>query len=387
MVRRTVDAGLPLSVRGGGHDWAGRAVREGGVVIDLSPMNRVAVSGDVAHVGGGATSLDVMEAAVTAGQTVVTGTSGSVGMAGLALGGGYGPQLGSAGLACDQIVGAQVVLADGSTVTAPDDLLRALRGGGGNFGVVTELHLRLRPFATALTGAILFPWAQAHQVLHAWASVLADVPDELAVQVGSLTGPDGARVIAANPTWVGPAPEGRHWVRVVEGWGTPLVSQVASLPLTETLRATDELFPADGRSWHLRTRNLPALTPEVIGLLVEAGSSAPPGAAFGMHHFHGRATRPVLPSAFGQRAPHLMLELITSWREPAESHLGWSRDLGEALAGHALPGGYPNVLGPDDTDQIERAWGPDAARLLEAKAKYDPHNVFRGIPLPRAGTP
>lgn len=389
-VRRARSEGLPLSVLGGGHDYAGRAVREGGLVIDLAPMNRVAVKGDVAFAGGGATSLDVMEASVTAGQTVVTGTAGAVGMAGLALGGGYGPQLGSAGPASDLIVGAEVVLADGSVVLAdPEhepDLFWALRGGGGNFGVVTSLRLRLRPFATALAGVVLFPWDQAEDVLQAWAATAPTVPDELGLQVGSVGLPDGTRVVMANPTWVGEDAAGAQWVRAVSDWGKPLLSQVGREPLTEGLRATDDLFKADGRGWFLRHRRLAALTPAVISLLVEAGNAAPSaGAAFGMHHFHGQATR-VAPeaTAFGERRPHLMLEAITSWREEdPQPHRQWAIDLGQALAPHSLPGGYPNLLAADDHEQIAQAWGPNAARLHRVKAHYDPDEVFTGIPLPR----
>ncbi|MBT0770665.1 FAD-binding oxidoreductase [Kineosporia sp. J2-2] len=381
--------GLALSVAGGGHDWAGRAVREGGLVIDLSPMNRVGVTADVAHAGGGATSLDVMETAVTAGQTVVTGTVGSVGMAGLALGGGYGPQLGSAGPACDLIVGAEVVLADGRVVFADaehePDLFWALRGGGGNFGVVTDLRLRLRPFATALAGSVLFPWDRAGSVLRGWAALVPGVPDELTVHIASLGLPDGTRVLALSPTWVGGAAQGERWVGDIGKLGTTISSQVARIPLTEQLVATERLFAADGRSWYLRTRSLPALTDPVIDLLVEAGDSAV-GAddAFAMHHFHGQATR-VAPeaTAFAERHEHFMLELVAGWRDgDPQPHREWARRIWRDAAAHALPGGYPNVLGPDDHDQIARAWGTNAERLTRVKQKYDPDGVFTGIPLP-----
>ncbi|GAB3278886.1 FAD-binding oxidoreductase [Kineosporia babensis] len=389
VVQRARAEGRPLSVLGGGHDWAGRAVREGGLVVDLSPMNRVAVSGDVALAGGGATSLDVMEAAVTAGQSVVTGTVGSVGMAGLALGGGYGPQLGSAGLACDLIVGAEVVLADGTVVQADaerePDLFWALRGGGGNFGVVTELRLRLRPFSAALAGAVLFSLDQAEDVLGAWAEMAPTVPEELAVQLGVAALPDGTRVMAVMPTWVGEAAVGEAWVGRIEGWGKPMVSQVTRAPLTEPLRANEQMFAADGRGWFLRQRNLPALTPEIIAVLVEALAAAPSEhEGISLHHFHGRASR-VAPeaTAFGERRPHLMLEAITAWRgDDPQPHRQWAGDLHAALAPLALPGGYPNLLAASDTEQIAAAWGPNVTRLQQVKQAYDPDGRFTGIPLP-----
>jgi FAD/FMN-containing dehydrogenase len=157
--------GVPVSVLGGGHDWAGRAVRPGGLVIDLRPMRAVEIQDDVAEVAGGATAADVVAAAASAGYAAATGTVGAVGMAGLTLGGGYGPLCGVAGLALDTLLGAEVVLADGSIVTTDDahepELFWALRGGGGNFGVVTSMRLRLQPHPTVLAGTVLFPFSQA----------------------------------------------------------------------------------------------------------------------------------------------------------------------------------------------------------------------------------
>ena len=150
-------AGLPLSVLGGGHDCTGRAVRDGGLVIDLRRMRGVEVNGNVATVGGGATAADVIAAAAATGQSAATGTVGAVGMAGLTLGGGYGPLTGIAGLAADNLLSAEVILADGTAVTASDtsdpDLRWALRGGGGNFGVVTSIQILLHPVVEGLLDA------------------------------------------------------------------------------------------------------------------------------------------------------------------------------------------------------------------------------------------
>jgi FAD/FMN-containing dehydrogenase len=171
---------LPVSVLGGGHDWAGRAIRSGGLVIDLTPMRLVQVTGDIGTVGGGARSGDVMAAAQEHGLAVAAGTVGAVGMTGLALGGGYGPLCGTAGLVADTIVGADVALADGRFVSADQatepDLYWALRGGGGNFGVVTALRLRLHPVPTVLTAMVLFGWDQAAEVLSGFAVLAADAP-------------------------------------------------------------------------------------------------------------------------------------------------------------------------------------------------------------------
>src|ERR1700753_1574472 len=171
-VRAARAAGLPLSVLGGGHDWAGSGIREGGLLVDLSTMSEVTVDGDEARVAGGATVSDVLDAARPHGQAAVVGTVGSVGFAGLTLGGGYGTLIGVAGLGVDNLLSAEVVLADGEVVTAgPEehpDLFWALRGGGGNFGVVTEIRTRLYPLATVTTGMIAFGWDQARSVLPGW---------------------------------------------------------------------------------------------------------------------------------------------------------------------------------------------------------------------------
>src|SRR6516225_1917687 len=196
-VRAAQRHGLPLSVRGGGHDWAGRALCDDGLVIDLTGMRDVAVDPRalVATVAGGARAKDVAAAAAAHGLVAALGNCGTVGMAGLTLGGGYGPLSGTCGLAADNLLGADVVLADGQRVTTgPDaepDLYWALRGGGGNFGVVTSLRVRLHPARHMLAGTIIYNWNDASAVLRRYASFAAMAPDELGMGVGVMSGPDG----------------------------------------------------------------------------------------------------------------------------------------------------------------------------------------------------
>jgi FAD/FMN-containing dehydrogenase len=197
---------LPLSVCGGGHDWAGRSLRHGGLVIDLSRMRRVAVDPQlrVATVQGGATAGDVIVAAQPHGLSAATGTTGGVGMAGLTLGGGYGPLNGRFGLALDNLLSAEVVLADGSRLTAnpkyEPELYWALRGGGGNFGVVTSLRVRLHPDPELLAGFIIYPWSQAADVWKGLNDLLADGPDEL-----TPTSPSAAAVLFTSTITNGPS--------------------------------------------------------------------------------------------------------------------------------------------------------------------------------------
>ncbi|MEH2381485.1 MAG: FAD-dependent oxidoreductase [Nostoc sp.] len=206
-VRWTRAHGLPLSVRGGGHDFAGRALSENGVTIDLSQMRSVTIDPDArtAHVQGGATASDLMEAAQKYGLATATGNCSTVGMPGLTLGGGYGPLIGAYGLAADNLLSAQVVTADGQLVTANaeehPDLLWGLRGGGGNFGIVVSLEYRLHPLTTVLSGMLLYPLDQARAVLRRFNEFIATVPDELTIQSGFIQMPEGLTVLCLLPEW------------------------------------------------------------------------------------------------------------------------------------------------------------------------------------------
>jgi FAD/FMN-containing dehydrogenase len=195
-IRVVRDSGLPLSVRGGGHDWAGRALCQG-IVIDLSGMNSVVIdpATHTARISGGARAGDVVDAADPVGLAPVTGFVATVGMTGLTLGGGYGPLIGRFGLALDNLLAAEVVLADGRVAIARDDseseLFWALHGGGGNFGVVTTTYYRLYDVPDVRSGMLIYPFAEAKGVLKRCADIATFMPDEFTVQVGIAIGPDG----------------------------------------------------------------------------------------------------------------------------------------------------------------------------------------------------
>jgi FAD/FMN-containing dehydrogenase len=389
-VRRARADGLPLSVLGGGHDWAGRAVRKGGLVIDLRGMRGVEVNGDVATVGGGATSADVVAAAAATGRSAATGTAGAVGLAGLTLGGGYGPLCGVAGLAADNLLSAEVVLADGTLVTASEasepDLLWALRGGGGNFGVVTSMRVRLHPVPSICKGTILFPFAQAADVLSGFGELVADAPDELTVAAAAISTPDGVPVVLVSPVWSGGPEEGAYWVKRCESLGAPVMSAAELIEYGELLRRADEKFARDGRRYAIRTCNLAAVTAKAVTAVLAAGAArTSPLSAVNLHHFHGAAARvPLTATAFGIRQEHFMTEIIASWR-PADDraeHEQWADSAADLLRPYALPGGYPNLLTASQTDQTAHAYGPNAARLTAVKDAYDPDGVFTAIPLP-----
>jgi hypothetical protein len=393
-VRAARAYGLPLSVRGGGHDWAGRALRHGGMVLDLSRMRRVEVdaASRVATVAGGATAADLVTATAPRGLVAVTGTVGAVGMAGLTLGGGYGPLSGRYGLALDNLLGAEMVLADGNLVRTSAsenaDLFWAVRGGGGNFGVVTSMRVRLHDGGTVLSGLIAFPWSEAKSVLQGYATLAASAPDELSIMAGIFSGPDDRPLLLLTPTWSGDLSEGRQVVAELERLGTPVLSRVGPMTFVDMLGMFDA-HAMTGRHYSVRTRWLADLTPDVIATLVAAGSTrTSPISVIALHHFHGAATRvPLDATAFGLRREHFLVEIVAAW-EPdiggnSVLHRQWARNLSDALAPSALPGGYPNMLGPDDHDQIAMAFGSNVARLQYLKRRFDPDGVFTSaISLP-----
>lgn len=379
---------LSISVLGGGHDWAGRALRPGGIVIDMSEMRQVSIQGSTAVLGGGARAGDVVAAAEPAGLTTVTGTSSSVGMAAFALGGGYGPLSGHLGMGVDNILGVEIVLADGRLIWTDldhdPDLFWALRGGGGNFGVITALRMRLHPIEKLLSGVMLFPLDQGNAILKECAHILTGAPEELTVQTGIVSTPEQDPCILVAPTWCGDLDRGAAIIDKFTTLGTPVLTQAGPMSHSDLLSNNDSFF-GDDMNYFIRTCTLDRLTPEVISALVTAGKTrTSPFCMVGLHHFHGAPTRiPVDSTAFGIRREHFVVEIIGAWDSGDPTpHQEWAKRVSDALAPHALPGGYPNLLGPLDRKQADQAYGPNASRLLNVKAHYDPNRVFTAIPLP-----
>ncbi|MEJ1962778.1 MAG: FAD-binding oxidoreductase [Gammaproteobacteria bacterium] len=395
-VRAARELGLPLSVRGGGHDWAGRSLRHGGLVIDLSAMRQVVIYPDAleAVVGGGATAGDLIAAARPHGLVAATGNVGAVGVAGLTLGGGYGPLMGRFGLAADNLISAEIVGQDGRIEVADSvrnpDLLWALRGGGGNFGVVASMRIRLHPLEPLFAGIVLFSWDQAHAVLSQYASWVTQAPDELSLLAGIFPSPSGEPLVIIAPAWSGDVAAGEEALAMIRTWGTPILWQVAPLPYAGLLSMYDAHI-VNGRHYAMETRWMAGLDTQALASMVNAGAArTSPTSLIAIHHFHGAAAR-VAPdaTAFGMRSPHFLVEILASWDSstPSEArrHRGWAHELSNALASTALPGGYANLLAPDAVEQTAHAYGSNAGRLRELKNRFDPLNVFSSaIALPGA---
>jgi FAD/FMN-containing dehydrogenase len=295
-------------------------------------------------------------------------------------------------LALDNLLGVEIVLADGEIVTADGlenpELFWALRGGGGNFGVVTAMRIRLHPVRTVLAGLILFPWFEAEAVLRGYAAAAASAPDELTLMAGVVPSPDGSPALFLAPTWSGALAQGEDIITALLQLGVPMLAELGPMTCADKLGMFDA-HVVDGRHYAVQTRWLPKLTRRAIAALVAGGTSrTSPLSAIALHHFHGAATRvPVAATAFGLRREHFLVELIAAWEPGAadngDTHRQWAERLSAALAPAALPGGYPNLLGPGDRDQIALAYGSNLNRLQFVKRRFDPDGMFSSaIPLP-----
>ncbi len=289
---------------------ASALLKADGLVIDLTRMRNIEVDaeGRTATVAGGATASDV-SAAVPHGLAAVTGNVGAVGLGGFLLGGGYSHLSTRFGLAVDNLLGAEVVLADGRLVWADasrnSDLFWGLRGGGGNFGVVTSMRIRLHPLSKVLAGLILFPWSQAESILRKHAQILSSAPDELSVQAGGFPGPDGNLLMFLVPVWSGDQAQGEEVVARLQNLGTPILTQVAPVNYADVVGLFDDHI-VNGRHYIIQTRWFADLTPDIISTLVKAGAERTSLLSFlVMNHLHGAGIR-VAPEAttFSMRRKH-----------------------------------------------------------------------------------
>jgi FAD/FMN-containing dehydrogenase len=391
-MREASENRLPLSVHGGGRVWAARASRPGGMIIDLSRMRNVEIDpqAEVAIVAGGARAADVIAAAAPHGLVAVTGNSSTAGITGFTLGGGYGLLSSRFGLGIDNLIEAEVVLHGGELVTASAsenmDLFWALRGGGGNFGVVASMRIRLHRVEEILSGAIFFPWEQAEAVLGGYAGIAASEPDESSTLVCIVPGPERQPLLMLAPFWTGDRNRGDQAIERLTRLGAPIVANIGRTSYADVLAVFDA-HALSGRNYTARTRWLPNMTPGVISSLIEAANArTSPWSVIASHHFHGAATRISSAStAFSLRRRHFMVELIGAWESGAEQdadviHDQWADEASHALVAEALPGGYPNLLGPDQRDQIPASYGSNGIRLRILKRRYDPENLFSPAP-------
>jgi FAD/FMN-containing dehydrogenase len=268
------------------------------------------------------------------------------------------------------------------------DLFWALRGGGGDFGVVTSMRVRLHPVSNLLAGIILFPWSEAQSVLRGHAEILSSAPDELSVLAGLIPAPDGNPAVLIGPIWSGEPGQGQEIMARLQCLGRPILTRIGPMSYTELLGLYDAQV-VDGRHYALQTRWLADLSPGILSAVAAAGAARTSPLSFiALHHFHGVGTQ-LAPdaTAFGLRRQHFLMEIVAAWapsgKEEGAVHRRWVSDLSSAIAPLALPGGYANFLTPDDREQLGSAYGSNASRLRQRKRRYDPDNLFSSaIPLP-----
>jgi FAD/FMN-containing dehydrogenase len=378
--------GLEIAVRGGGHNAAGLATVDHGLVIDLSEMNQVDVDPErrIARAGGGATWGDFDAATQAYGLATTGGAISTTGIGGLTLGGGLGYLMRLHGLTCDNLVGAEVVLADGSVVRTSEserpELLWGLRGGGGNFGVVTEFVYRLHPLDGMVGGMLIYPRERAEEAFQIYREQTAAAPDALTTFIALLQTPDGMPVVAFMPMFAGDATAGEVAVAPYRALGEPVADMVGPAPYVAIQHMLDEGFPP-GLHVYWRSHFLAGLPDEAIATMIAAANTAPsPLSAVLVEQLGGAVARVGMDdTAFDHRDAAYNFAIIARWTEPAEAeaNIAWARELWEAMRPYAR-GTYVNYLGVGDApDRVRDAYSPEKyARLAALKREYDPDNVF-----------
>lgn len=380
---------LLVAVRGGGHNVAGNAVCDGGLMIDLSLMKgiRVDPAARTVRVEPGCLWREVDHETQAFGLATVGGTISATGVAGLTLGGGVGWLSPRYGMAIDNLLAADVVTADGELrhVSAEEnpDLFWALRGGGGNLGIVTSFEFQLHQVGpTVLGGLILHPVEQAEAVLRFYRGFAAAQPDELTTYAAILTLPDGTQVIALVPCYSGPShAEGERVLASLRAFGAPLADTVGPMPYVALQSMLDGAFPW-GRRNYWKSSYVAGFSDAAIATLVAHARQAPsPGSVTLIQDFHGAPGRvPADATAFAHRhAPHA-LTVLANWETAAEDegNIGWARDFHAAMQPYLEAGVYVNELGHDEAaERVRAAYGANWERLAAVKARYDPENRFR----------
>lgn len=378
---------LEISVRGGGHNVSGKAVCDGGLMIDLSRMKgcRVDPLRRRVRAEAGLTLADLDRDCQAFGLATPTGIVSPTGIAGLTLGGGIGWLGGKHGLSCDNLESVDIVTADGRLlVAAPTehpDLFWAVRGGGANLGVVTSFEYRLHEVGPVVGGGIAWPLARAKHVLPFYDEFARACPDELSLNAGFFTMEDGTKVVGVKVAWIGPLDVGERLLKPLRSLDSPIADGIAPMSFVDLQRGGDGAFPR-GRRHYWKASFLRRLEQGAIDVLVEFTATCPsPYTQVGLQQMHGQAAR-VSPTetAFAHRHDQWDCLILTQWDDSAddERNIRWTRELHAALRPWVEDAVYVNNLGDDEADRVRSAYGANFDRLAAVKAKYDPDNFFRG---------
>lgn len=385
-IRFARDNEVEASVRGGGHNIAGNSLCNGGIVIDLSGMKGIIIdpAARTAWAEPGLLLREFDTATQAHGLATTMGLMSDTGIAGLTLGGGLGRLARKYGATCDNLLAAEVVLADGTRVTAsPEenpDLFWGLRGGGGNFGVVAAFTYRLhRVGPTLLGGMLLYDFVRAREVLRFYRDFCRSAADEVSADVAMLTSPEGQKVLAIAASYIGPLDEGERVLHPLRRFGRPFADQIAPTPYTSLQISVDSPLPR-GRRYYWKAHLLKQLDDPVIDILVDAFANVPSPMSILVLQLFGGAVSRVDPTAtaYANRGALWDCIPICAWEDPAEDedNVAWGRAIWEALRPHARAV-YVNNLGDEGEERVRAAFGPNYDRLAALKRRYDPTNFFR----------
>jgi FAD/FMN-containing dehydrogenase len=385
-VRFARDVGAPIAIRGGGHNVAGNALCDGGVVVDLSAMRSVHVDPGMrtARAEPGATWGLFDRETQAFGLASTGGVISTTGIAGLTLGGGVGWLVRKHGLACDNLVSVDVITADGELRTASDeqnqDLFWALRGSGSNLGIVTSLEYRLHPVGPLVVGGmVLHPLDKAAEVVSFYRDFAPVAPEDLTLYCGFLSTPDGMPVVGLVGCYSGSPDDADGVLAPVRGFGTPVADLFAPRPYCEMQSMLDAAFP-QGMRYRWRSTFLERLPAEAIEAIASAAAARPsPLSAVMLEHYGDAPARLAEDAtAFPHRAPQFNLVISAEWAEPADDDLNeqWLRAALDAVRPYSSGRVYLNALDRGE-NRIREAYGPNYDRLLMLKRQWDPDNVFR----------
>ncbi len=392
---------LLLAVRGGGHSVAGNSMCDEGLVIDLSHMNSVVVDRKrrIASVQGGATWADVDRETQAFGLAVPGGIVSHTGVAGLTLGGGIGWLRNKYGLSCDNLISAEVVTADGALLTANEqentDLFWALRGGGGNFGVVTSFEFRLHPVGPEVAAVFsMYPLASTRDVLKQWREWVRSAPEEVGSEIDAWTAPAAPGLpvsvhekdlVIASGVYAGDPEEGMRVLQPLREFGEPLGEIAAVIPYRSVQSAFDPYFPNTGELIsYWKSLYLDDLSDAAIEVIANCAENRSSRSTMVLVMHIGGAVRRVRPdeTAYPIRDASFVTNIMGSWRDAHETprHIAWVRDAWDRLLPHSTGAGYLNFLGHEERDAeilVRSTFGSNYKKLVEIKAKYDPTNLFR----------
>jgi FAD/FMN-containing dehydrogenase len=386
-VRFAREHDLLVSVRGGGHGMPGFAVCEGGLMLDLSGMKSVHVvpHDRTARAEAGVTWREFDHETQAFGLATTGGVVGSTGIAGLTLGGGHGFLMRRYGLACDNLLAADVVTADGrwlrASATENAELFWGLRGGGGNFGVVTSFEYRLHPLGTMLAGMVIYPIGKAKAFLRLYRDVTSTAPDELGSLVALGTLPDGTQAAVLLVGYNGSTADGEKLLRPLREFGPPLADQVAPVPYA-ALQGISEHFNPRGYRNYLKTNYLKDLSDDAIDILVERYMSVPaPFSHIVVEHMGGAVSRmDQQATAYNYRDAQYNFLIVGIWHDSAEDagNIQWVRGLWQAIQPFSTGNIYVNYESDVGVDRVQAAYGAAKYdRLVALKNTYDPTNVFQ----------